>query len=132
MDHNQWSGIGRLVKAPKFYPAAQGKEHCTFTIVCNRVVPNSEGPQADYVPCALWGEEATKFVGLCDKGDTVGVVGRIRTSFVQKPNGTKDFYWEVRVDEVSYGMRSLKNLQPKTAPDAASRAVGKLSKEFSA
>lgn len=131
MDHNRVHLIGRLTKDPEFVPQGRrGEAHCTFTIAVNRVVPNESGPQADYVPCSLWGEEAKRFVELRSKGDTVGVLGRIRTSHVPQANGTAKFFWEVRVDEVQYGQRSLKNLQPKPQETPTTRAVSQLAAEF--
>jgi len=131
LDLNVVSLVGRLVKAPQLVPAGhRGEEHCTFTIAINRVVAGQEGPQADYIPCSLWGESARNLVEGADKGDTLGIKGRIRTNFVQKADGSKSFFWEVRCDEVQLGFKSLRNLSPKAEPDATARAVRQLSKEF--
>lgn len=131
MDHNRIHVIGRLTKDPEFVPAGRkGDAHCLFTVAVNRVVSNEQGPQADYIPCTLWGEEAQRFVEKRAKGDTVGILGRIRTSMVKRSDGKADFFWEVRADEVHYGHKSLKNLQPKPAETAATKAVGRLMTEF--
>lgn len=131
MDHNRIHIIGRLTKDPEFVPAGRkGDAHCAFTVAVNRVVSNEQGPQADYIPCTLWGEEAQRFVEKRSKGDTIGILGRIRTSMVKRSDGRADFFWEVRADEVQYGHKSLKNLQPKPAETTATRAVGRLMSEF--
>ena len=131
MDHNRVHLIGRLTKTPEFFSAGRkGPMHCTFTLAINRVVPNQEGPQADYVPCSLWGDEAQKFIESRDRGDTVGLFGRLRTNHVVQADGSYKFFWEVRVEEVFYGMRSLKNLQPKPEKNELTANLGRLSKEF--
>ncbi len=132
MDHNRFNAIGRLVKSPEYFPPGRkGPEHCTFTLAINRVVPNEDGPTADFIPCSLWGNEASHFCECRDKGDEVAILGRIRTNFVPQASGNRKFFWEVRVERVEYGRQALKNLQ--TGPrqeDKATRAVKTLTTEF--
>jgi len=133
VDHNKGTWIGRLTKDPEFHPAGRkGDPHCTFTLAINRVVPNEGGPQADFIPCTIWGEEAERFCQLRSKGDEVGIMGRIRTNNVPQPDGSYRFHWEVRALEggVQYGRRSLKNLQPRPAATRTTQAVGQLTAEF--
>ena len=131
MDHNRWHGVGRLVRDPEYFPPGRrGQEHCTFSIAVNRVVPNEEGPTADYLPCSLWGREAANFVEKAHKGDEVAVLGRIRTNFVLQADGARRFFWEVRIDTVHYGRIALKNLQKRHVVDDTTRAVQKLTEEF--
>lgn len=132
MDHNRFNAIGRLVKTPEYFsPGRRGQSHCTFMLAINRVVPNEEGPTADYIPCSLWGEEATHFCKVLGKGDEVAILGRIRTNFVPQASGDRKFFWEVRVERVEYGRQALKNLQAQPRQeDVATRAVKTLKKEF--
>jgi len=132
LDHNRVHLIGRLVKAPQFFPPGRkGHEHCTFSIAVNRVVPNEEGPTADYLPCSLWGPEAVRFCEIRDKGDEVGILGRIRTNFVPQASGDKKFFWEIRVEHVEYGRRALKNLRAAPRQETvATQAVRSLNREF--
>lgn len=131
MDHNRCHLVGRLTKDPEYIPAGRrGEEHCTFTLAVNRVVPNETGPKADYVPCSLWGENARAFVENRAKGDEVGVIGRMRTNFVQQPDGTHRLFFEIRVEEIHLGRRALKNLQPRPQETPTTRAIGQLTREF--
>lgn len=131
MDHNRCHLVGRLTKDPVYFePGRKGDEHCTFTLAINRVVSNEDGPQADFILCSLWGEKARSLVEGRAKGDELGVLGRLRTGFVLQPDGSKRFFWEVRVEEVEYGRRSLRNLQPRPQQDKATQAVGALTMEF--
>lgn len=131
MDHNKYDAIGRLVRDPQFFPAGnRGHEHCTGTLAINRVVPSSEGPEADYIPFSIWGPESKIFCEGRAKGDTVMIQGRIRTSLVTAPDGKKTSWWEVRVDHFQFGHRSLKNMRPEPVPDETIVAVARLSAEF--
>ncbi len=131
MDLNRVHFIGRLTKDPELVPAGRkGKGHAVFTLAINRVVLNGNGPQADYIPCVLWGDEVEKFLASRAKGDEVGIVGRVRTSCIPQASGPPRHFWEIRVDSVEYGRKSLKNLQPKPKETTATRAVGKLTEEF--
>jgi single-strand DNA-binding protein len=132
VDHNRFHAIGRLVRPPEYFtPGRKGQEHCTFTLAINRVVPNEDGPAADYIPCSLWGAEARNFYDCRGKGDEVLILGRIRTNFVQQADGERKFFWEVRVETVDYGRRSLKNLRAgNDMVDATTEAVKQLTTEF--
>ncbi len=132
MDHNRCQFVGRLTKNPTFYPKGRkGDEHCTFVLAVNRVVPDADGPKADYINCALWGAEAVAFVEDRELGDEVGVFGPIRTNMVHLAGGGVEFRWEVRVEEVELGRKSLKNLAGRPAETRATRAVARLNEEFS-
>lgn len=117
--------------AKYFAPGRKGQEHCVFSLAINRVVPNGEGPAADYVPCSVWGPEAKNFVERVRKGDEVCCLGRIRTNLVQQGDGSKEFFWEIRVEQIGYGRSSLKNLhaQPRQQT-VATRALEQLTTEF--
>ena len=132
MDHNDCHFVGRLTKNPVFYPKGRkGDEHCTFTLAVNRVIPDENGPTADYIQCVLWGPLATTFVEDREMGDEVMVFGALRTSRVPLGNGKVDFRWEIRVEEVEHGRKSLKNLAGRPAETKATLAVSRLTKEFS-
>lgn len=131
MDHNKITLVGRLTRNPEFLPPGMnGDSHCTFTIAVNRVVSDRTGPKADYIPCSLWGSGASRFVEQRSKGDEVGVIGRLRTNYVQQPDGSSHIRPEVRVEEVHLGRRSLKNMQPAPEVTPATQAVGQLQEEF--
>ena len=131
MDHNRCTFVGRLSKNPVFYPKGRkGEEHCTFTLAVNRVVPDEEGPKADYIQCVLWGSRAKVFVEDRQLGDEVMVIGSLRTSMVPLGNGKVDFRWEVRVEQIELGRKSLKNLAGRPTETKATRAVKRLTQEF--
>ena len=131
MNYNRVQLIGRLTRPPEYFPAgSKGQEHATATIAVNRVVPTSEGPAADYIPISIWGPIAQHFCEHRGKGDTVMILGRIRTSLVPQADGTKRPYWEVRVEKIQYGQQTRKNSGPAPESDSVTRAVDQLNAEF--
>jgi len=131
VDQNRVVLAGRLTRAAEFHPPGQvGQAHCTFTLAINRVVVDKGGPKADFIPCSLWGDAAQKFVEERAKGDSVGVIGRLRANSVLQPDGKNRCFFEIRVEEFSSGCKSLKNLQPAPKATTATKAVSLLQKEF--
>ena len=131
MDLNRCQFVGRLTKNPTFYPKGRkGDEHCTFTLAVNRVVPDEEGPKADYIQMALWGPAARIFVEDRQMGDEVMLFGSLRTSMVPLGDGKVEFRWEIRAEEVEHGRKSLKNLAGRPAETKATQAVRRLTEEF--
>jgi single-stranded DNA-binding protein len=131
LDYNRSGLVGRLVKNPEYFPAGKrGQEHCTFTVVCNRVVPSEKGPEADFILCSLWGPEAREMVERAHKGDELTCIGRIRTAFVAQGDGSRKFFQEVRIDTIRYGAIALKNLRKQQEQDPTVQAVNQLMEEF--
>jgi single-stranded DNA-binding protein len=64
------------------------------------------------------------------KGDELLILGRLRTNFVQKPDGNKESRFEVRAEEIRYGRTAKRNLQAAPVEDSATRAVDTLNVEF--
>jgi single-strand DNA-binding protein len=131
VDHNRIQLVGRLTRIPEFHPEGiNGQEHCQFTIAVNRVVSDRNGPKADYIPCSLWGPTAKTFIEQRGKGDEVGVIGRLRANYVQQADGSTRLFFEVRVEEIHLGRRSLKNLAPQPEVTPTTQAVNQLQEEF--
>jgi len=130
MDLNVWNGIGRLVKDPEFVPAgATGDPHICFTLAVNRVVPRASGPKADYFPCTYWGKDAKELLGKLAKGNEIFVMGRIYTDMVQGKGMKREFFWEIRVEEIQTGREALKNMLPP-AQTGETEALSQLHREF--
>ena len=132
MDQNLIILVGRAVKDPEFVPAGRtGDPHIKFTLAVNRVVPRASGPKADYFPCTYWGQDAQKKLDMMSKGGEIAIVGRIYTDMVQGSSGRREFFWEVRIDELQPGRMSLKNLGAVgVVGDSRTDAMNQLHKEF--
>ena len=55
------------------------KEKCTITLAVPRSYKNEEGAyETDFIDCVLWNGIASNTAEYCNKGDLIGVKGRIQ------------------------------------------------------
>lgn len=71
--------VGRLVGNPILEENQNGKKVCIITLAVPRDFKNDEGIyETDFIKCTLWNGIAENIVEYCDKGDLVGVKGRLQ------------------------------------------------------
>lgn len=77
---NQLVLVGRLVKKPELRKSENNKDYTFITLAVPRSFKSSNGEyETDFVDCILWDNAATNTVEYCNKGDIVGVRGRIQS-----------------------------------------------------
>lgn len=75
---NQVVMVGRLVEKPIVEENENGKKVCNITLAVNRSYKNDEGIyDTDFIKCTLWNGIAENTVEYCNKGDAIGVKGRL-------------------------------------------------------
>ena len=75
---NQIVLVGRLVKTPVI-EKEDGKEKSVITLAVQRSYKNEEGTyETDFIDCVLWGGIASNTAEYCNKGDLMGVKGRVQ------------------------------------------------------
>ena len=100
---NQVIIVGRLVKKPIVEENENGKKVCNITLAVPRSFKNDEGIyDTDFIKCTLWNGIVENTVEYCDKGDLVGVKGRLETSVYEKENGEKYRITSVVAEKVSF------------------------------
>ena len=76
---NQVVIVGRLVEKPIVEENESGKKVCNITLSVPRSYKNAEGIyDTDFIKCTLWNGIAEKTVEYCEKGDLIGVKGRLQ------------------------------------------------------
>ena len=76
---NQLVIVGRLVKKPIVEENENGRKVATITLAVQRSYKNAEDVyETDFIKCTLWNGIAENTVEYCDKGDLVGVKGRLQ------------------------------------------------------
>ena len=76
---NQVVIVGRLVKKPIVEENENGRKVATITLAVQRSYKNAEDVyETDFIKCTLWNGIAENTVEYCDKGDLVGVKGRLQ------------------------------------------------------
>ena len=100
---NQVVMVGRLVAKPIVEENENGRKVSEITLAVNRSFKNAEGIyETDFIKCTLWNDIAEKTIEYCDKGDLVGVRGRLETSVYEKENGEKYRITSVVAEKVSF------------------------------
>lgn len=77
---NQVVMVGRLVKDIEIKEIEDGKTITNITLAIPRSYKNTNGEyDTDFVTCKLWNNLAEQTNNYCNKGDIVGVRGRLQT-----------------------------------------------------
>ena len=93
---------GRLTADPELKKTQNGDiSVCSFTIAVNRRFSRAgEQPQADFINCVAWRQQAELLAKYFRKGSSVCVVGSIQTRSWTDNQGAKRYATEVIVDEI--------------------------------
>ncbi len=76
---NQLVLVGRIAKDLEIKESENGNKHCELVIAVKRSFKNSDGIyETDLIPCGVWCGIAENVVEYCQKGDVIGVKGRIQ------------------------------------------------------
>lgn len=75
---NQIVLVGRLVENPKV-EKEDGKEKSVITLAVQRSYKNEDDVyETDFINCVLWNGIASNTAEYCNKGDLIGVKGRVQ------------------------------------------------------
>ena len=76
---NQVVMVGRLVAKPIVEENENGRKVSEITLAVTRSYKNAEGVyDTDFIKCILWNGIAENTVEYCEKGDLIGVKGRLQ------------------------------------------------------
>lgn len=100
---NQVILVGRLVKTPDLFVAESGKKGTIVTLAVSRAFKNLDGQyDTDFLDCTLWTAIAENTAEYCQKGDVIGVRGRIQTRIIEEEDGSKYKKMEIIADKVTF------------------------------
>lgn len=95
---NQIVLVGRLVKKPELRETEEGKKVSNITLAVPRSYKNAEGAyDTDFIDCVLWNGIAENTAEYVQKGDLIGVKGKIQTN---ETDGKK--YTNVVAEKVTF------------------------------
>lgn len=95
--------VGRLTRSPTVFLTESGKKGAIITLAIGRTFKNQNGEyEADYIDCTLWSGIAETTAEYCDKGDIVGVRGRLQTKLIEQEDGTKYKRMDIIANTVSF------------------------------
>lgn len=111
---NQLYLVGRIVNAPEITETESGKKVTTLTLAVPRNYKNEKGEyESDFIRCNLWGGVAENTVEYCQKGDLVGIRGRLQSNSYEDKEGNKKFSLDVTADKVSF-LASKQHNEPES------------------
>jgi single-strand DNA-binding protein len=99
---NQVTLVGRLVRKPEVIESENKTKRSSITLAVPRNFKNVNGEyETDFIDCILWQNNALNTAEYCDKGDIIGIRGRIQTSVYEK-EGTKIYKKEIIAEKVTF------------------------------
>lgn len=99
---NQVVMVGRLVASPEVKETENGTKVTNVTIAVPRSYKNAEGVyETDFVDCTLFNGVASSLAEYCQKGDLIGIKGRIQTETYEK-DGDRRKSTQVIADKVTF------------------------------
>lgn len=114
---NQLVLVGRLVDDPTLKETENGKKVTNITLAVPRNYKNANGEyETDFINCVLWQNVAQNATEFCNKGDLVGVKGRLQTSNYEK-DGEKHYVQNVVAEKVTY-LSPAKNREEEKSTSA--------------
>ncbi len=100
---NQVVIAGRLTADPEIVTTENNKKRTYITVAVPRSYKNVNGTyDTDFIRCILWGGIAESTCEYCQKGDIVGIKGRLQTSSYEKEEGDKVYVTDVIAEKVSF------------------------------
>lgn len=108
---NQVVLVGRLVQNIKVNSSDKGAKVATITLAIPRSFKNMDGNyDTDFINCILFESVATNTSLYCQKGDIVGVKGRVQSRIIEKGE-TRETINEIVGEKVTFLSSKNKNDQ---------------------
>ena len=111
--------IGRLTNKPTFGYTNGNIAYTRFTLAVNRNFKNANGErQTDFINCVAYRKTAELINQYTDKGDLLGIEGRIQTGSYTAGDGSKRYTTDVVVENVYFLTNKSKSTQEPVSEPA--------------
>ena len=115
---NRVNIMGRLTSKPEIRYTQSNVACCNFTVAIQRKFKNAVGQyDADFINCVAFKNTAELINKYFDKGELIGIDGRIQTGSYTDKDGNKRHTTEVIVDSISFGDSGKKEEKTRTPYD---------------
>ena len=106
---NQIILVGRLTGDPEIEEYENGKKRTIINIAVQRQFKNIDNKyDTDFFRCVLWNGMASNTKNYCQRGDIVGVKGRVQNrNYVDSENDTR-YITEIIAEKISFVSHSQK------------------------
>ena len=108
--------IGRVTKAIELKQTPAGTSVVEFSIAVKRTFKNANGEyESDFFNCVAFKNTAELMSRYVNKGDMVGIEGRLQTRSYTNKEGRKIYVTEIVVDEVEF-LQTKKQEEEQNVP----------------
>ena len=99
---NQVVLVGRIVRDPEFVETETNKKMSRITVAIPRSFKNMDGTyDTDFIDCVAFDNIAVNTSDYCNKGDILGVKGRVQSRVVEEGD-TKKTIIEIIAEKVTF------------------------------
>ncbi len=100
---NQVVLVGRLTRNITVNKSDKGIKVATIPLAIPRSFKNSDGTyDTDFIDCVAFDHIAKNTSEYCEKGDIVGIKGRIQTRIIEEEEGQKENVMEIIAEKVTF------------------------------
>ncbi|MDN6162301.1 MAG: single-stranded DNA-binding protein [Atopostipes sp.] len=99
---NRLTVTGRLVRENILKEVGENRLVLNNAIAIPKSYKREEGPDADFINIVAWGKRAELIEEYCDKGDLIGLDGRVQSRSYQNSEGQTIYTVEMIVDSVHF------------------------------
>lgn len=99
---NRLNLIGRIVRDIELREVGDGRMVTNNTLAVTRTFKKEGGPDADFMNFVAWGKRAELLEEYCEKGDLVGLDGRIQSRSYINDKQERIFVVEMVVETVHF------------------------------
>ena len=95
--------VGRLTAKPELRYTSSNTAYTRLTVAVNRNFANANGErQADFINVVAWRKQAETISRYFDKGNLIGIEGRLQTGSYDDKDGNKRYTVDVALDNFEF------------------------------
>ena len=115
---NQIILVGRLTRDIEVHKSDSGMKVATISLAIPRSFKNADGNyDTDFVDCVAFDVVAENTSEYCNKGDIVGIKGRVQTRQVENENCEKETLKEIIAEKVTFLSSHTKDEEKETSKE---------------
>ena len=110
--------VGRLTAKPELRYTSSNTAYTRFSVAVNRNFTNANGErQADFINVVAWRKQAETISKYFDKGNLIGIEGRLQTGSYDDKDGNKRYTVDVALDNFEFLESKSKSQSSDTGND---------------
>ena len=111
---NQMILVGRLTRDVEVHKSESGMSVATISLAIPRPYKNNDGEQeTDFIDCTAFDSVAENTSEYCNKGDIVGIKGKIQSRIVENESGRQNTI-DIIAEKITFISSIQKHEQEKT------------------